>query len=269
MSWSFSPALVAAFSEACCSDIEPSAQSNTTPMPDQFYWPDKPTEHSRLSRCGMTSEPLTVDLGEAWLMWFRVASRVKTSAQRDEEMGWMASGAAYGPKWQGWFAKFSQESSSWKTAQCSLLGGLDEFSETWPRWGSMRNGASYLRRIPALPICESASGYWQTPVADDAVCRARGKLNSRGEPKLSAQVKLMPTVCSRDYRSGKGKKQADRGRTAGPSLSEYCDGLLNPEWTEWLMGWPIGHTALKPLETARFREFVQQHGEFLQIKDAA
>jgi len=34
---------------------------------------------------------------------------------------------------------------------------------------------------------------------------------------------------------------------------------LNPDWVEWLMGWPIGHTALKPLETAKYREWQQQH----------
>jgi len=41
------------------SDGEPSALSNTTPMPDQYYWPDRTTEHSRLSRFGMTCERLT------------------------------------------------------------------------------------------------------------------------------------------------------------------------------------------------------------------
>jgi hypothetical protein len=34
---------------------------------------------------------------------------------------------------------------------------------------------------------------------------------------------------------------------------------LNPAWVEWLMGWPIGHTELKPLATDKFREWQQQH----------
>jgi hypothetical protein len=34
---------------------------------------------------------------------------------------------------------------------------------------------------------------------------------------------------------------------------------LNPNWVEWLMGWPIGHTALKPLATDKFQEWRQQH----------
>jgi hypothetical protein len=34
---------------------------------------------------------------------------------------------------------------------------------------------------------------WQTPVANDSVERAKGNYNSRGEAKLSAQVKMWPT----------------------------------------------------------------------------
>ena len=44
----------------------------------------------------------------------------------------------------------------------------------------------------------------------------------------------------------------------------YSDGgQLNPDWEEWLMGWPIGHTALKPLEMAKFQEWQQQHSMHL------
>lgn len=57
---------------------------------------------------------------------------------------------------------------------------------------------------------------WQTPVADDAVARAKGKFNSRGEPKLSAQVAM-------------------NGLTAAMENQE----LLNPEFVCWLMGYTI------------------------------
>jgi hypothetical protein len=113
---------------------------------------------------------------------------------------------------------------TWKTAQCSLLEGLDEFLETWPRWGSMQNGASYLRPIPALPICESASGFWPT-------CRVFMHKDSH----------------------------IDRGRS---NLGEVVGGPLNPDWTEWLMGWPIGWTDLRPLAMDKFREWQWQHGIF-------
>lgn len=45
---------------------------------------------------------------------------------------------------------------------------------------------------------------------------------------------------------------------------------LNPEWVEWLMGWPIGHTGLKPLETGRYLEWLRQHSpRYLERKEAA
>ncbi len=39
-------------------------------------------------------------------------------------------------------------------------------------------------------------------------------------------------------------------------------GQLNPDWVEWLMGWPIGWTALKPLETDKFRKWLELHGSY-------
>ena len=52
-------------------------------------------------------------------------------------------------------------------------------------------------------------------------------------------------------RSGKRKGELLLGGIAG--------GPLNPNWVEWLMGWPIGWTDLKPLETDRFQSWQQQH----------
>jgi hypothetical protein len=42
--------------------------------------------------------------------------------------------------------------------------------------------------------------------------------------------------------------------------------VMNPDWVEWLMGWPIGWTALQPLAMDRFLEWQQQHGGFWRIK---
>lgn len=46
-------------------------------------------------------------------------------------------------------------------------------------------------RIDQLPRQVAAAALWQTPVADDAPDRLIGKVNSRGEPGLSGQVKAM------------------------------------------------------------------------------
>jgi len=39
---------------------------------------------------------------------------------------------------------------------------------------------------------------------------------------------------------------------------------LNPSWVEWLMGWPIGWTDLKPLVTDKFRNVQPWHSTFSQ-----
>jgi hypothetical protein len=35
---------------------------------------------------------------------------------------------------------------------------------------------------------------------------------------------------------------------------------VNPNWVEWLMGWPIGWTDLRPLATDRFQVWWNSHG---------
>ena len=39
-------------------------------------------------------------------------------------------------------------------------------------------------------------------------------------------------------------------------------GQLNPEWVEWLMGWPIGWTALEPLAMDRYQRWLRLHGNY-------
>lgn len=73
-----------------------------------------------------------------------------------------------------------------------------------PNMGTNRGNGQHRNRntIQGLGLA-AKSALWQTPVADDAVERQRGKFNSRGEPKLSGQVKcLWPTPCATEARQG-------------------------------------------------------------------
>lgn len=125
--------------------------------------------------------------------------------------------------------------------------------------------------LPAM----AAHSIWQTPVADDCVDRVKGKVNSRGEPKLSAQAiqASWPTPTTRDHKDGAycanvpingllgrmvwptpranegtGAK-IPPGRQGGMSLKATVNtigsqaptgkrGALNPEFVCWLMGFP-------------------------------
>nr|WP_240690298.1 hypothetical protein [Burkholderia cepacia] len=264
MSWLFSQALVEEFSAGSCSDGEPYAQLNVMPTPHKFWHAGKTTEPSDLSRFGLTLKLLTDARGEELLMSYQAAFPAKTSASQAWESESTADEADSGQKWRASFATFDPASCSWKTAQCSLLEGSDEFSETWPRWGSMRNGESFPRQIPAHRISASASGLWPTPVADDTGSRSRPY--AQGGTPLSLAVKLWPTptVMTRTGGAALCKWGGSRAREKLRLMvsDEELNGPLNPEWVEWLMGWPIGWTALQPLETARYREWLQQHSPF-------
>ena len=242
------------------------------------------TALSRLSRFGMTFAPLMADRGEELLTWFLAASLVRTSASRAKERESTVSDPGYGEKWHGSLAKYDPDSRSWKTAQHSLIEDSDECSVTWPRSGMTVDGQCYLLPMLGRRTVASESGLWQTPVADDSVNRAAGKFNSRGEPKLSAQV-LWPTPhgfspdgrsngpsgneLGRAAKSGDGLATAvyqtpvarmwkDSGSAPGemarnsPTLAMQAGGSLNPTWVEWLMGWPLGWTDLEPLATDKY-----------------
>jgi hypothetical protein len=190
MSWLFSQALVEEYSAGTSLAGEPCAQLNVMPTPHKFWRNDKTIDASDHSRFGLTSQLLTDAHGEELLTSYLAASLVRTLARPAPAQVSTAPEADSGRTWLGSFAKYSQAVSMWKTAQCSLLADSDEFSETWPRWGSMRNGASYLRPTPALPICVSASGLWVTPSASDS--QRGGKITAAMTGKSLAQQMNTP-----------------------------------------------------------------------------
>lgn len=292
MSWLFSRALVEAFSEGCSKDGELCAQLNVMPTAHPFWRNDKPMDASRLSRFGLTLRLLTADRGEELLMWFLADFPARTSALRDQEMDSMVSDQGSGERWRGSFARYDHASSSWKTAQCSLLGDSDEFSETWPRSGSMRNGECFQQPTLAPTTCARDSGLLPTSGAIDTGSRFNRSASEGASlrPTLGAMARfdLWPTptaslgtnggrVTPQKSREGGTLIEAVSNRTRWRShntvdakggtrngqgqvqLCHQAGGALNPLWVEWLMGWPIGWTALQPLEMGKFHEWLQQH----------
>lgn len=281
MSWHYSQALVAEYSGANCSGGTPFVPARLTPTPAAYYWPDKTTGHSRLSRFGMTSEPLTADRGEVLLTLFLAASRAKTSAQQGGAQDLTAHEADCGQKWRGSFAKYDPASRSWRTHQFSLLGDCTEFSETWPRWGSMRDGECWELPMLERPTEESESGLWPTPT-----CGGGGQTLPEGTtPQGKTPEGRKQTVCLERYVQQVERKiwptptaTAHKGWSKNHNRADTDDrldytvereasasgtlGRLNPQFVEWLMGWPIGWTELQPLATDRFQEWLRRHGGF-------
>lgn len=264
-----------------------------------------------------------------------------------------AQGLASGRKWPASLAKYDPSTCSWRIAQHSLFGDLAEFSETWPRWGTMRNGECWALSMPGLHTSGSASGLLPTPLASLATNGGPNQRDSSGRPGLQmaammwptpncpnggrsvkhvtdwrgksayhngkkvqvgleAAVKMWPTPTRSDGAGGPGcggragglnlrtavatvptptvhgnynrkglskssgdglatfvarfptpcaqdaknstlpVSQRDRDSIPGYLLKqgEQPGGQLNPDWVEWLMGWPVRWSNLGPLDTA-------------------
>ena len=287
MSWLYSQVLMEEYLGDNFSDGEQSVPLNGSHIQQAYCAPDKMTGFSRLSRFGMTYKPLTESLGEELLTLYREAFHVKTSQPQEKAQELTESVQECGEKWRASFTKYDPDSCSWKTHQCSLLGDLDEFSETWPRWGLMRNGECWEQTQLEHPIKESVYGFTvPTPVASDGTTGSLigkndnfyetktgmpRKVNQNGKDGsvgLGRLVKMWPTPQASDNR--------DRGNMSNPSVQRRVaigkqislsqsvhptSGQLNPTWTEWLMGWPLEWTDLKPLVTDKSPSVPQPHGE--------
>ena len=211
MSWLFSQALVEVFSGANSSDGEPCAPLSVMPTPHKFWRNDKTMECSNLSQFGLTCAVLTEGHGAELLMSFLEASRARTSAPQGKVRASREPALVSGLNLLGSLARFNRATSSWKTPQCSLVEGLDEFSETWPRWGSMRNGVSWARKTPSGILAiraritnEKGSGSserWPTPRAQEAnggdYQYDRGD-HSKPRLTLKGAVKRFPTPRAAD-----------------------------------------------------------------------
>ena len=87
---------------------------------------------------------------------------------------------------------------------------------------------------------------WPTPQAFDA---QRGPISEEryqkklGGPNLISEIrhreKMFPTPTTQDAANNAGKSQYKRNSLP---LNAEVGGSLNPDWVEWLQGYPLGFT---------------------------
>lgn len=181
----------------------------------------------------------------AWLMSSRQASPVSHSALPANASP-KTIPVICGLKLSKPFASFDRDMSFWRMSpDCSLKVTSDEFSETWPKSFLISEGAAY-RLAPLERLTRGrASGLLPTP--------------NSGDVPATAVKKLLPTPMANDAKNNAGPSRFNRKTL---SLDAVAGGRLNPYWVEWLMGWPIGWTDLRPLDLDRFRQWWQQHGRY-------
>ena len=259
-------------SEDIYSAIDVCVQSKSKSTPEKSYSKDSLTGSCQNSHSGTTSPPLTPDHGKEWWTLFAEDSPVKISHAQEKVQESKGKDQGYGAKWHGSLMRYDHNMHLWKTAQHSLLEGLDVFLGTWPKWGMMLDGECWEQMTLERHIKGKGSGYWPTP---DANMGKRGTQPEWTKKRKSGHhacytinqavrdKEMYPTPLSRDYKSPAKKTRLERtGSKSGENLPQVVGGKLNPNWVEWLMGWPIEWTDLKPLETDKFQEWLSLHGKY-------
>lgn len=172
---------------------------------------------------------------------------------------------------------YSLDTCSWKTSQQSLVEMMGECSEpsleTLPREATIVSGVVYPLPKLELTTNEIDGGAWPTPtasdveggVAQDVVHEKNSyyRINKKGvrfgvklrDAVNYQHIKMWPTPMAHENRLGYQNRNNSKKGTQKSLTTEVIDdlggrnkvtGQLNPQWVEWLMGWPIGHTELKP-----------------------
>lgn len=144
----------------------------------------------------------------------------------------------------GLLGKMFLATSTWGSMVCYLT-----WKEKVTPWNRL-----LFQLVPKTPTTEEIGyGLLPTPTASTgAQTKENPTPNQTGGTSIAGWVRMWPTVCARDWKGGRKPetlKLAGRNET-----NSLCDAInskeqntcnLSPEWTEALMGFPVGWTDLE------------------------
>ena len=242
-----SPEQVAEFSAQSCLDTESCAQLKSIRTAEKSCFDVKKKASYRRSLSGMTYAHLTAALGMGkWIASLPDSPVSRSASPENNEPKPMI--AICGPKRSASFVKWDRDGACWRTYQRSLLSAtMVRYSATWPKAGSMFNGACYRQALLEPPTAGSVSGSWlPTPQKSNGNFRdinRKGVLQPSGRWQIcGSQSGIKGTASLADYWMLQQKRPLPAG------------------FAEWMMGWPSHWTDLRPLATDKFRSWLQQHG---------
>ena len=137
------------------------------------------------------------------------------------------------------------------------------------------DGGSNSRKALQKRQAETPSGNWPTPtcadVYTDKLKSTQQSENSMHSVSLGQAVRMWPTPVCQDSRHAISRHLDPNNKFWKSNLGEVVmsmetktTGRLNPTWVEWLMGWPLEWTDLKPLEMDKSHYVQQQLGTSLK-----
>lgn len=273
-------------SERICSDGDQSATSNGTATAKRSSRRVFATASFLLPRSSETFADLSATDTPSAIAelrtWLAQAFPASPSPSRESNSAPTTSETC-GPQLGTAFAWFDRDTSCWKTSQASLLADTQPWSSlTWPRSGMWDGGVCWELPMLARRTSEIGGGFaarWPTPTAADHLANESERIEEwerRKEQKRTKGVNLQfalrhavqkwPTPTAHMHKEQGSPAEFTRNT---PTLTSAAHGgiptqpaSLNPEWVEWLMGWPIGWTDLRPLGTDKFQQWLRAHGGY-------
>jgi len=253
-------------SAPCLPGTGASVTSNGTTTASKSSQPESETGYSpkpqSIQTCVSSYSPVQLESTEDLRTWLQQGSHANPTAWPENNLGASMS-VTCGLGRQKLLGQFNPSPFMVKTCQDLFPPVTLELSSvTWPKWGTLSDGEFWELQTLERHTYANDSGFWPTPQASDNRPRATQKSTARRiqmgkQISLEASVRMFPTPTAHNYKEGAYPAE---GRRNTPTLAWIAGGVLNPMWVEWLMGWPMGLTDLKPLETARFQSWLQQHG---------
>jgi hypothetical protein len=223
------------------SDLSPIVK--TTDTLKAFYCHGCGAENYRPPEFGTTSPRSYLSCcPETRLTSYMADSPVRTSALLAAESAWAESEADYFSTSQGLSKKQTRDMYFSKTCRQLELVASTVSSKHLPNSGMTVDGQLY--RPPKLEprTFENAGSYWPTP-------RTMG-LDGGSHSMAAAKARGMWPTPHANCHTGTGHGPNKKG---APNLQTLIGGKLNPQWVEWLMGYPHEWTALEPWATQWFR----------------
>lgn len=142
-------------------------------------------------------------------------------------------------------AWYDPSTHCWRMCQTSFLVDISEpYSETWPWQGMTRSGLYYPLAPLVLHTHDNACSYWPTPTASEALGGGSAKMGERAERREKRES---------GHNIARRVHDIFKHRFGTPATAMFY---------EWLMGIPIGGTALEPLAMDKFHAWLQKHGGF-------
>lgn len=111
-----------------------------------------------------------------------------------------------------------------------------------------------------------------TPIkTSSGTIRHLNKAGGQSRAALSAIVNMYPTPTVNDSKNSTlppSQINHDNLPGAHERAGEKSGARLNPDWVEWLMGWPIGWTNIDPMPIERFEQWQQntQSGDWWKVE---